>query len=326
MPKVSIREVAAHAGVSTATVSHVINNTRFVTEDTRNLVLKSIEELHYSPNETARSLKTGKRKLIAFIIPDISNPFFATLIEEVENVISKEGYRLLVVNTKETASREIDNLRTLSNGIVDGFVLASTVENYSQISGLVPSSIPIVLIDRCPLGAPLDSVTVANYQAVCESVEYLIKRGHKKIGFMSGIPRLSTAKERLDAYSDTMKKYQLYSDSLIRIGTSMATLVVENLDSLLEQNCTALIASNNIMAIETMNCLIQRGIKPHHDIDLVGYKDSDQAQYGLQHMSLIKQPVAEMGRATGKQLLERLHHPDMPIQKVLLNAEFAAVD
>ena len=154
MSKVSIRDVAALAGVSTATVSHVINNTRYVKEETKRLVLKSIEELHYSPDATARSFKTGKRNLIAFIVPDISNPFFATMIEEVENVISKEGFKLLVINTKETKEREIDNLRILSSGIVDGFVLASTVENYSDISGIVPPSIPVVLGDRSPLGAP----------------------------------------------------------------------------------------------------------------------------------------------------------------------------
>ena len=300
MSKVSIRDVAALAGVSTATVSHVINNTRYVKEETKRLVLKSIEELHYSPDATARSFKTGKRNLIAFIVPDISNPFFATMIEEVENVISKEGFKLLVINTKETKEREIDNLRILSSGIVDGFVLASTVENYSDISGIVPPSIPIVLVDRSPLGAPYDSVISANYQAMSDGVEYLIKKGHSKIG--------------------------IFSEALIRTGTSMTSLVVENLDALLALGCTALVISNNIMAIETMMILNQRGIRPHHDIDLIGYKDSEQAQYGLQHMSLIKQPVAEMGRATGKQLLERLSHPDMPIQRIILPAEFLPVD
>ena len=264
MSKVSIRDVAALAGVSTATVSHVINNTRYVKEETKRLVLKSIEELHYSPDATARSFKTGKRNLIAFIVPDIS--------------------------------------------------------------GIVPPSIPVVLVDRSPLGAPYDSVISANYQAMSDGVEYLIKKGHSKIGFITGIPRISTTKERLDAYRDTMEKHGIFSEALIRTGTSMTSLVVENLDALLALGCTALVISNNIMAIETMMILNQRGIRPHHDIDLIGYKDSEQAQYGLQHMSLIKQPVAEMGRATGKQLLERLSHPDMPIQRIILPAEFLPVD
>lgn len=326
MSKVSIRDVARHAGVSIATVSHVINHTRFVKEETKHLVEKSIEELHYSPDATARSFKTGKRNLIAFIVPDISNAFFATLIEEVETVISKEGFKLMVINTKETKEREIDNLKLLSSGLVDGFLLASTLEDYAEVTGLVPNNIPVILVDRNLPGSPYDSVTVANYQAMYSGVEYLIRKGHEKIGFITGIPRISTTQERLDAYRDAMEKHHIYSDSLICVGTSMSTLVAENLDILLARGCTALVISNNIMAIEAMMLLNQRGIRPHHDIDLIGYKDSEQAQYGLQHMSLIRQPVVDLGRAAGNQLLERLKHPDMPIQKILLQAEFLPVD
>lgn len=320
MAKVSIRDVATHAGVSIATVSNVINNTRFVKEETRNLVLKSIDELHYSPNAAARSFKTGKRNMIAFIVPDISNPFFATLIEEVENVISKEGLSLLVINTKETKNREIESLKRLSSGIVDGFLIASTLENYSEMNEIVPEGLPVVLVDRLLAGAPYDTITVANYQAVSSSVEYLIKRGHKKIGFITGIPRISTTAERLEAYRDTMEKYDLLKDSLICTGTSMTSLVTENLDALLKQGCTALVISNNLMAIEALTILSQRKIRS--EIELVGYKDSEQSQYGLQHMNLICQPVVELGRAAGRQLLERLKNPNMPVQKVLLQAEF----
>ena len=320
MAKVSIRDVATHAGVSIATVSNVINNTRFVKEETRNLVLKSIDELHYSPNAAARSFKTGKRNMIAFIVPDISNPFFATLIEEVENVISKEGLSLLVINTKETKNREIESLKRLSSGIVDGFLIASTLENYSEMNGIVPEGLPVVLVDRLLAGAPYDTITVANYQAVSSSVEYLIKRGHKKIGFITGIPRISTTAERLEAYRDTMEKYDLLKDSLICTGTSMTSLVTENLDALLKQGCTALVISNNLMAIEALTILSRRKIRS--EIELVGYKDSEQSQYGLQHMNLIFQPVVELGRAAGRQLLERLKNPNIPVQKVLLQAEF----
>ena len=320
MAKVSIRDVATHAGVSIATVSNVINNTRFVKEETRNLVLKSIDELHYSPNAAARSFKTGKRNMIAFIVPDISNPFFATLIEEVENVISKEGLSLLVINTKETKNREIESLKRLSSGIVDGFLIASTLENYSEMNGIVPEGLPVVLVDRLLAGAPYDTITVANYQAVSSSVEYLIKRGHKKIGFITGIPRISTTAERLEAYRDTMEKYDLLKDSLICTGASMTSLVTENLDALLKQGCTALVISNNLMAVEALTILSQRKIRS--EIELVGYKDSEQSQYGLQHMNLICQPVVELGRAAGRQLLERLKNPNMPVQKVLLQAEF----
>lgn len=322
MPKVSIRDVAQHAGVSTATVSHVINHTRFVKEETRALVENSIRELHYCPNATARSFKTGRRNLIAFIVPDISNAFFSTMIEEVENVISKEGFKLIVINTKETGVRELENLRFLSNGLVDGFILASTLSSYSEIEGLIPKELPVILVDRQLPGAPYDSIIVSNYQAVYDSVEYLIRQGHKKIGFITGIPQISTTIERLEAYKNAMEKHQLYSESLVQIGTSMTTLISENLDALLAQNCTALIVSNNVMAIEALILLNQRHIHPPQDIHLIGYKDSEQIQYGLQHMSLICQPVASMGRTAGKQILDRIKNPNLPLQKVLLQAEF----
>ena len=119
--KVTMRNVAKHAGVSTATVSHVINETRFVSEETREKVLKSIEALGYSPNEVARIFKTGRKNLIGCIVPDIANSFFATIIEAAEAVLGQEGYRLIVANTKEDPKREREHLTSLTSGIVDGF-------------------------------------------------------------------------------------------------------------------------------------------------------------------------------------------------------------
>lgn len=326
MTKASIRDVAKHAGVSIATVSHVINHTRFVTEETKELVLKSIEELNYSPNAAARSFKTGKRNLIAFVVPDISNAFFATLIEEVETIISQENLRLLVVNTKETKAREADNLKLLSNGIVDGFLLASTMEHYSEISDLVPSDMPVVLVDRTLPGAPFDSVTTASYQAMYQGVAYLIQKGHKNIGYITGVPRISTTIERLSAYKNAMSDHQLSTESFICFGTSMSSLVSEHLDTLLKKNCTALVISNNLMAMEALLLLNQKGICVGRDIELLGYKDSEQVQYGFQHMHLIRQPVIDLGRAAGNQLLERLKHPELPVQKLLLSAEFLPLE
>ncbi len=322
MAKTNIRDVAKHAGVSIATVSHVINNTRFVKEETRNKVLKSIEELHYSPDATARSFKTGRRNLIAFVVPDISNSFFAALIEEVENILSKSGIHLLIVNTKETQQRELENLRILSNGIVDGIILASTLQEYAPIADVLSTQLPIVLIDRTISGCVLDSALVANHQAMKEAVEYLAGRGHKKIGYLTGIPELSTTVERLNAYKDTMERLGLYDEGLIRIGTSMTKGVAENLDALLSKKCTALVISNNVMSVEAMTLLYVKGLDPLHNIELVGYKDSDELQYGLHHMHLIKQPVAELGKAAAELMLSRLNDPSAPIQRIILNAEF----
>ena len=323
MDKSGIRDVAKRAGVSIATVSHVLNNTRFVTEDTRHKVLEAIEALDYHPNAIARSLKTRRYNLIAFVVPDIANAFFATLIEEVENIIAEKGYRLIVVNTKETQSREIENLRALANGIVDGFIIASTLSSYADIEKVVPPDVPKVFIDRILPRCPCDTITVTNYEAMFKGVSHLIRMGHRNIGYITGIPRISTTSERLKAYRAAMEASHLPTEGLIRIGDSMSTCVSTNLDALLEAHCTALVVSNNVMATEAMLQLLDRGLRASKDIDLLGYKDSEQAQYGLQHMHLIVQPTIDLARAAGRQIIERIESPDLPVRQTVIQAVFS---
>ena len=146
--KVTISDVAKLAGVSTATVSHTINSTRYVSEETKEKVYQAIAQLGYTPDASARSFRTGKKKTIGFIVPDISNKFFATMIESVENTLSQAGYRLIIANTKENVEREENNLRLLSAGLVDGLLVASTMEDFQRFDSLIPAGFPVVLVDR----------------------------------------------------------------------------------------------------------------------------------------------------------------------------------
>ncbi len=322
MANYGIRDVAKQAGVSIATVSHVINNTRFVTEDTRQRVMDTIEALNYHPNAIARSLKTRRYNLIAFVVPDIANTYFATLIEEVENLLAAQGYRLIIVNTKETKSREIDNLQALANGIVDGFIIASTLADYSEITQVLPSSMPRVFVDRTLPHCACDTITIANYNAMYQGVTHLIKVGHQKIGYITGLPRISTTAERLSAFETAMSDNHLSSEGLIQTGDSMASCISSNLNTILKKKCTALVVSNNLMATEVMLQLLDRGMRPSTDLEILGYKDSDKAQYGLQHMNLIVQPTVELARVAGRQILERIEQPDMPIRQTIIQALF----
>jgi LacI family transcriptional regulator len=322
MKQVSIRDVARKAGVSTATVSHVINNTRFVREETRALVLKSIEELHYYPNSTARSFKTKKHNLIAFIVPDISNAYFAALIEAIESVIAQDGYKLLIVNTQQEKDLELENLQALSNGIADGFILASTFSRYDQIEDLVPNNLPIILIDRTLSGAPYDSAVISSRRAMNAGIQYLIQKGHTKIGYLTAEPRISTTKERINAYREAMMQNDLPSESFVGTTLKMNHLTDRDLDFFLCQGCTALTLSNNVLAIETKILLDRRGIKSPQELELLGFRESNQIQYGLDSMNLINQPVDELGRQTGQRLLARLKHPEIPLKHIVLQASF----
>lgn len=318
----SILDVAKAAGVSAATVSHVINSTKQVSEKTRETVLKAIKDLGYKPNMAARTFKTGKTKLIAFVVPDIANSFFATLIEEIETVLASKGFKLMILNTKETKSREIDNINAVACGMVDGFLIASTMEDYKELEGVLPEDIPAVFIDRRLPHCSRDTITVNCYEAVERGIEYLIGRGHKKIGYITGLSRISTTTERLNAYENAMKAHGLYDKSLIKVGDSMSHCVDSHLSALLENGCTAICIANNVMATEAMMLMSQKGILPGRDVELMGFKDSDIAQYGLQHMSLVCQPTKEMGKLAGHQILELIESPSRPTSSIILNAVF----
>ena len=311
MAKSSMHDVANEAKVSIATVSHVINNDKAVSEATRKKVLDAIEKLNYKPNLVARRFKTGEKKIVAFIVPDIANPFFATLIEEVESVLAKEGYKLIIANTKETKQRELENIKTLSCGFADAFIIASTLEDYKEMEGYLPSDVPAIFIDRLLPRCPYESICINSYDATKTSVEYLIMKGHTKIGFIAGLERISTSRERLTAYKDAMTEANLLNENYIKIGNSMSHCVDSHLTSLIDQGCTAIVIANNLMATEALIQLLNSGILAEKKLELVGFKDSDQAQYGLQHMSMIIQPTAQLGRITGMQLLKKIEDGDV---------------
>lgn len=322
--KVTISDVARLAGVSTATVSHTINNTRYVSAETKDKVCKAIAELGYTPDASARSFRTGKKKTVGFIVPDISNKFFGTMIESVENYLSAHGYHLIISNTKEDANREETNLRLLTAGLVDGLLVASTMENFDRFVSLIPAGFPVVLVDRVFDTKTFSSICVSNFQPIYRSVCRLAGKGAKRIGIVGGLPRLSSTKERISAYKEAMADCGLEIDeNLILYGNSMENSVQSCLDALLEQKCDAIVVCQGLMASETIIYLHQKGIQLGEDIDLVSFVDYDTNLYQLYsgQMDCIVQPVEELGEAAGEQILRRIEQPDAPVfEKVLTSA------
>lgn len=322
--KVTISDVAKLAGVSTATVSHTINSTRYVSSETKEKVYKAIAELGYTPDASARSFRTGKKRTIGFIVPDIANKFFATMIESVENYLSGHGYQLIIANTKEDMDREETNIRLLTAGLVDGLLIASTMDDFQRFDELIPAGFPVVLVDRTFEVKKYSSICVSNFQPIYRSVCRLAGKGDRRIGIIGGLPRLSTTMERISAYQQAMADCGLPEDpDLIRYGDSMEKSAAGCLEDLLEQNCDAIIVCQGLMASETIIYLHQKGIQLAQDIDLVSFVDYDSDVYALyaDQMDTIIQPVEELGEAAGEQILRRVEKPDAPIfEKVLTSA------
>ena len=322
--KVTISDVAKLAGVSTATVSHTINNTRYVSSETKEKVYSAIAELGYTPDASARSFRTGKKKTVGFIVPDISNKFFATMIESVENYLSMHGYHLIIANTKEDMDREETNVRLLTAGLVDGLLIASTMDDFDRFDQMIPAGFPVVLVDRTFETKKYSSICVSNFQPIYRSVCRLAGKGDRRIGITGGLPRLSTTKERISAYQQAVADCGLPDDpELIRYGDSMENSAQACLEELLEQKCDAIIVCQGLMASETMIYLHKKGYDLSRDIDLVSFMDYDSNLYQLysNQMDSIVQPVVELGEAAGEQILRRIEKPDAPIfEKVLTSA------
>ena len=322
--KVTISDVAKLAGVSTATVSHTINNTRYVSSETKEKVYRAIAELGYTPDASARSFRTGKKKIIGFIVPDIANKFFATMIESVEKYLSANGYQLIIANTRENMEREETNVRLLTAGMVDGLLVASTMEDFQRFDALIPTGFPVVLVDRIFDTKKFSSVCVSNFQPIYRSVCRLAAKGDRRIGIIGGLPRLSSTKERISAYRQAMADCALpEEEGLIQYGDSMEKSAQGCLDRLLERGCDAIIVCQGLMASETIIYLHQKGIQLSRDIDLVSFVDYDSEVYTLyaDQMDSIIQPVEELGEAAGEEILKRVESPEAPIfEKVLTSA------
>ena len=327
--KVTISDVARLAGVSTATVSHTINNTRYVSGETKEKVYQAIAELGYTPDASARSFRTGKKKTVGFIVPDISNKFFGTMIESVENYLSAHGYHLIIANTKEDADREETNIRLLTAGLVDGLLIASTMDDFQRFDQLIPAGFPVVLVDRVFDSQKYSYVSVSNFQPIYRSVCRLAGKDARRVGIISGLPRLSTTKERISAYQQAVADCGLPADeSLILYGNSMENSVQSCLDQLLERGCDAVVVCQGLMASETISYLHMKNIQLDEDIDLVSFVDYDYDFYQLysDRMDSIVQPVQEMGAAAGEQILRRVEDPEAPIFEKVLTSSYHPPD
>ncbi|WP_071704942.1 LacI family DNA-binding transcriptional regulator [Murdochiella vaginalis] len=319
----NISDVARAAGVSTATVSHALNGTRAVSEHSKALVMKAIKDLQYTPNAFARSFRTGKKNIIGFIVPDISNQFFARLIEAVEKTVSAEDYHLIIANTRENKERELQHLRYLTSGVVDGILLASTMEQYCEFSAVLPESFPTVLVDRNVDEAPFSSVTVSAYQSVYRSIVALIEQGQQRIGFITGLSRLSTSQERLSAYRQAMSDFGLTIEKdFIQYGDSMERSAWISAKHLLKKNCTAIVASNGLMGTTVYHCLHQCGVEIGRDVELVCFSDFDSPLLESSPVRLVAQPVDELGKIAGEEILCRIKDHTAEKKQILLSSVY----
>ena len=215
---ITMKDVAELAKVSVSTVSHTINKTRFVSDVTRQRVLRAMAELGYHPNIIAQSLRRKRTNTVGLIISDITNPFFPEVVRGVEKQLIRAGYSIILANTDDDTEKERELVTLLYGKRVDGLIIVPSGRENKHIKFLVQQNVPVVLLDRKVEGLEVDTVLVDNCGGTKRLTEYLISLGHKRVGIIAGDINISTGRERLDGYVEALKKYSLFNDNLVKIG------------------------------------------------------------------------------------------------------------
>ncbi|HEV7664665.1 MAG TPA: LacI family DNA-binding transcriptional regulator [Chloroflexota bacterium] len=323
----TVHDVARRAGVSTSTVSHVVNNTRFVSDELRGRVLEAMRELDYTPNAAARMLTLKRSHTIGLIVSDIRNPFFASVARGVEDVAQEQGYTLVLCNSDESFERESACLTALETRAVDGVLLASAGVADEHLARLVRAGFPIVLVDRDlpELGVP--AVLLNNEGAAYRAVLHLITRGHRRIAMLSGRAAISTTTERVAGYQRALREAGIALDErLVASGasTSEGGLLAANAVLDLDDPPSAIFSGNNLMSIGALQAIVNRGLSVPEGVALVGFDDfpfpwSDAFR---PHLTTVAQPTYELGRRAAELLVQRLKRPgSLTAERVVLDGK-----
>lgn len=306
-------DVARRAGVSQAIVSYVLNNrSAEVADETRIRVLEAIDELGYVPHGAARSLRTRRTMTIASIIPDITNPFYPALERGVQHLADLHGYDLVVSNTDSLAEKEERALRGLLRGRADGAVMVPFYQHRAMIESIVASGVCLTLIatpdpELTALG--VDFVHVDTGIGARMAVEYLVTKGHRRIGMIAGIAGTPPNDHRVRGYREALAAHGLPLDeTLIQAGDYQEAGGFAAMNALLDRDLrpTAIFAVNDLMALGAMIALRQRGLRVPNDIAIVGFDDIPAARIAHPALTTVTQFTEALGLAAAEMLVSRL--------------------
>ncbi|TCN00752.1 LacI family transcriptional regulator [Paenibacillus sp. BK033] len=325
---VTIYDIAEKANVSAMTVSRVINNTGRISEKTRAKVKKVMEELNYVPNQMARSLVLQQTRSLFLLITDITNPFYTTLSRGAEDAATKNGYRLLFGNSDESLEKEADYMNTILTTRVDGVLIAPAGDpSLPHLESLQRHNIPFVLLDREVPGVECDIVLGDSKEGARQLVNHLAKQGHRRIAMVNGSDTISSARLRLEGYKEALILNGLTYDERIVFETSYGprTDLSEMeawLDSL-EPLPTAVVAGNNVLAIEAIRLLRKRNMRIPEDISIVCFDDFGPYSEVDPFMTVAAQQAYQFGYLGMQMLIDRIQNKEEagPWKKIVLPAE-----
>ncbi len=305
--RATISDVAELAGVSKATVSRVLNSSGAVAPEKATAVRDAADKLRYEPFGPAQALRQSRVRIWAVIIADIQNPFFTSVVRGIEDVAHLNGYRLVLCNSDEDVEKESVYLDIAVRERMSGVVLAAASSTGSHIDRLLDDGIPVVAIDRRLAGEMVDAVVVDNTAGACEATLHLISSGYERVGCVVGPAQVSTSSERLAGYRNALRLAgHRYDKSIVRRADHREGGGHKATAAMLQQANPpdALFVANNLMTVGAIRAIHERGLIIPDDIGLVGFDDSQIAQLLRPTVTVVVQPVLEIGRTAAELLLD----------------------
>ncbi|KGQ43511.1 transcriptional regulator [Gallibacterium anatis] len=319
----TMKDIARIAKVSTSTVSHVINNTRYVSDEIREKIMKVVNELNYTPSAVARSLKVKETKTLGMLVTATSNPFFAEVVSGVEQYCNQHHYNLIISSIDGNEQRLQQNIQTLIQKQVDGLLLMYSDTRHAMVEQL-NLNLPIVVMDWWPTELNADKIYENSEFGAYLATKTLIEQGHKNIAIITGKLDKSLAHNRLLGYQKALQDAHLpiNPDWIIESHFDFEG-GVEGMKKLLQitPRPTAVFACSDTIAVGIYQVAWQQGLRIPQDISVIGYDNIMLAQYLTPPLTTIHQPKAELGKLAVETLLERIKSPDLEYKTTMLQPQ-----
>jgi LacI family transcriptional regulator len=311
---VNIKDIARHAGVSVATVSHVINRSRYVSDGLSGRVEKAMKDLDYQPNLLAGSLRKKKTGTIGLIIPDSSNMLYADLSRSFEDTFFLKNCSMMICNSAYMIEREIEHLKNLRSKMVDGILMIPASTEGGHIQKIMSAGIPVVLLDRKIEGLEADYVLPANYRMGYMAGKYLTELGHRKIGYIDRFGPHFHSIERVKGFRAALAEAGIAVDDKdilagglsYDMGAQAAKEIIAR-----DRQITALLCFNDINALGAIRGLSDIGLKVPEDISVMGIDDIDISSIFIPGLTTLRYPVREMVDEASKILFTRIKKPEV---------------
>jgi LacI family transcriptional regulator len=309
--KITIKTIAKELGVSTSTVSKALKDSHEISTDTKDKIQAYANLYSYKPNSLALQLRNQKTKVIGVILPKIVHHFFSTVIMGIEEGANDKGYHIMVCFSNESYKKEVETLKVLSNGSVDGLIVSianETLKNkeFKHFTDLVSEEIPLVLFDRVVDEILCDKVVVDDVGAGYKATKHLLENGRKKIALITTPNHVNVGALRRQGYEKALIEAYLKTDHNLIVEVDEKIPIKKQLETLFNQEIDAVFAVNEIYAANAMKLAKEKGFKVPEDLSIIGFTDGLISEYSSPSITTMAQHGFTMGKQAVELLIDRI--------------------